>query len=186
MSARRCSVPLCFGTVRSISRNQRSRSSVSRAFRNSASAALYSGVRLAGTIAPRRHSINPALARATRTGCGTPPKIDPRMTGTPLSFHERQLELLASILPVFEPPQLVVGGGPLRSGADDPTQRAVLTKDRSSHGLELDRTSRVPVTQLSTGTAPEAARGPIPGRSTHRGCGATARRRREHTSRRHS
>jgi hypothetical protein len=48
MSPRRCSVPLCLGIVRSVFRDQLSRSSRVRAWRNSASAALYSGVRLAG------------------------------------------------------------------------------------------------------------------------------------------
>src|SRR5437762_4097969 len=48
MSACRCSVPLCLGIVRSISRNHSRRSRGSRALRKAASAALYSGLRLAG------------------------------------------------------------------------------------------------------------------------------------------
>src|SRR4030095_13650627 len=47
----RWSVPLCFGMTRSISRRRSRRSRGSRALRNAASAALYSGVRLAGMIA---------------------------------------------------------------------------------------------------------------------------------------
>src|SRR5262245_33197574 len=47
----RWSVPLCFGMTRSISRRRSKRSRGSRALRNAASAALYSGVRLAGMIA---------------------------------------------------------------------------------------------------------------------------------------
>ncbi len=48
MSACRWSVPLCLGMVRSISRSRSRRSRGSRALRKAASAALYSGERLAG------------------------------------------------------------------------------------------------------------------------------------------
>src|SRR3972149_3893076 len=51
MSAWRWSVPLCLGMVRSISRRESRRSRGSRALRNAASAALYSGERFAGMAA---------------------------------------------------------------------------------------------------------------------------------------
>src|SRR5215470_15243537 len=61
MSPWRWSVPLCFGMTRSISRRRSRRSTGSRAWRNAASAARYSGVRFAGMTvsSPRRPECTP-------------------------------------------------------------------------------------------------------------------------------